>query len=53
MNNVWQGHDGNDWEIFLTVEEELTVTIDIKPGSSRNSINLKSKGVVPKGNRRL
>ena len=26
---------------------EVTMTIDIKPGSDQNSINLKSKGVVP------
>jgi len=30
-----------------TVNRQLNVTIDIKPGSNPNSINLRSKGVVP------
>jgi len=30
-----------------TIDETIEVQIDIKPGSKRNNINLKSKGVVP------
>jgi hypothetical protein len=44
-NVVWQGYDGHDWEIFLS--QATSVEIDIKPGSITNSINLKSRGVVP------
>jgi len=44
---IWQGYDGHDWEIFLTQNYKVEVEIDIKPGSSTNSINLKSRGVVP------
>jgi hypothetical protein len=43
---VWMGRDGNDSEIFLALRI-TEVTIDIKPGSFPNSINLNSKGVVP------
>lgn len=32
---------------FLAASEPIAVTIDIKPGSYPNSINLKSKGLVP------
>ena len=45
---AWQAFDGNDFEIFYaTPTLAVTVSIDIKPGSFPNSINLKSKGVIP------
>jgi len=34
-------------DLFFTVDVQVQVEIDIKPGSDPNSINLKSKGVVP------
>jgi hypothetical protein len=40
LNDVWVLTDANGIV-------EITVAIDIKPGSFPNSINLKSKGVVP------
>jgi hypothetical protein len=43
---VWQGQNGGDWEIFIGLGA-IEVEIDIKPGSSQNSINLRSRGVVP------
>jgi hypothetical protein len=43
--DVWQGYDGEDWEIYLVCDRE--VTIDIRPGTSPNNINLGSRGVVP------
>lgn len=43
---AWMEWDGNDSEIFLALRI-TEITIDIKPGSYPNSINLNSKGVVP------
>ena len=48
----WQGDDDESWaienlEVVLEVLSPLDVDIDIKPGSDPNSINLKSKGIVP------
>jgi len=36
----------SDWR-FVTYADSLEVDIDIKPGSDPNSINTKSKGVIP------
>jgi len=41
-----EGDERFDWTRF-DVLQPTPISIDIKPGSSPNSINLKSKGVVP------
>ena len=43
---VWQGYNGSDSEIFLSLGI-IELEIDIRPGGNPNTINLKSKGVVP------
>ncbi len=45
----YTGYDGQYMRILSAISEEeiLEVTIDIKPGSYPNSINLRSKGVIP------
>jgi len=43
---VWQGQDGADWEIFIGFGI-IMVEIDIRPRGNPNSIDLKSRGVVP------
>jgi len=45
-NNIIYG-EVESLSIFTVMEPVIEVTIDIKPGSYPNSINLKSKGVVP------
>ena len=61
--NGWMGvltwvYDGNTYSLNIVTSSDITVEvvgssdtieveIDIKPGSDQNSINLKSKGVVP------
>ena len=41
------GPSANDTVTFYQVPIQPSIDIDIKPGSDPNSINLKSKGVVP------
>ena len=43
---VWQRYDGSDSDIFLSLGI-IEVEIDIRSGGNPNTINLKSKGVVP------
>jgi hypothetical protein len=44
---LWFISDVPIYLVNLASEPEVTMTIDIKPGDEQNSINLKSKGVVP------
>lgn len=46
-NGVMVGGSGGNAYIITRVNEPTRITIDIKPGSDPNSINLKSNGVVP------
>jgi hypothetical protein len=43
---IWQGYDGSDSDIFLALGI-IQVEIDIKAGGNPNTINLKSRGMVP------
>lgn len=49
INIVEQDDDGDDinYDEFILFSATIEVSIDIKPGSYPNSINLESRGVVP------
>jgi hypothetical protein len=46
-NNTGGGPSGGAFYAVITVNTAVSVSIDIKPGSIPNSINLNSNGVVP------